>query len=359
MINKSASFSKKKKRANKKKKDPRGRLPEMLPLIYEVPKNGIDSLYYNRILSDKSIGASIGLVSIKNAEDLIARMRSLKSGKQKVIERETKDLLERIMDSSGLFLFPCPMYSSPIALVLDPTSPVLNSSYHLLRLLCITERKVYYGCALTQEKKAKIAETRNKFIDRIAYFARTEGGFHRVFQLPQNAVHTDAAFMKENFFNSLNVINILEMTILDYLEVPETEQERWVTYGQSSLPASNALLQECFAQLRRDMGHTDIKASAIDTSASWISVTDLRELMQRSRLALLKQVSFKCFGCDAKEKKPMDFPRCSRCGWARYCSAECQKKHWATHKLDCCKEKTLEEMDKGRLLIGASTPEEK
>lgn len=279
---------------------------------------------------------------------------------KKVLERETKDLLERIMDSSGLFLFPCPMYSSPMRLLLYPSnSSVLTSSYDTIRLLCITERKVWHGISMDLDKKSKIMDTRNKFIDRIAYFARMEGGFHRVFLLPQNTVQTDAAFMKENFYNSLNVINILEMTILDYLEIPEAEQERWVTYGQSSMPASNILLQECFAQLRRDMGHTDIKTGAIDTSASWISVGELRELIQRCRAALLKQVSFTCFGCTAKEKKPMEFPRCSRCGWARYCSADCQKKHWALHKLDCCKEKTLEEMDKGRLLIGASSPDEK
>jgi hypothetical protein len=29
--------------------------------------------------------------------------------------------------------------------------------------------------------------------------------------------------------------------------------------------------------------------------------------------------------------------RCSRCGWAKYCSVICQKSHWKTHKIDCCK----------------------
>ena len=27
--------------------------------------------------------------------------------------------------------------------------------------------------------------------------------------------------------------------------------------------------------------------------------------------------------------------KCGRCKEARYCSAECQKEHWATHKKDC------------------------
>jgi hypothetical protein len=37
-------------------------------------------------------------------------------------------------------------------------------------------------------------------------------------------------------------------------------------------------------------------------------------------------------GCNKKGIK-----RCSGCGWARYCSRECQKNDWKNHKSNCCK----------------------
>ncbi len=177
---------------------------------------------------------------------------------------------------------------------------------------------------------------------------------------------------QENFFNSLNVINILELSILDYLGFPEADQLRsifemharfysvvidgcrstrqvWATYGQSSLPASMALRRECWAKLAQEMGTTEDA-----TSATWIKVTALRELMSRAKAALIRSCCLPCSGCDAVETKAGQFQRCSRCSWARYHNAECQKKAWAAHKLECAKPRSLEEMDKGRLLIGAS-----
>jgi hypothetical protein len=32
--------------------------------------------------------------------------------------------------------------------------------------------------------------------------------------------------------------------------------------------------------------------------------------------------------------------RCTRCGWAKYCSVECQKSHWGIHKDHCIQKKT-------------------
>jgi hypothetical protein len=37
-------------------------------------------------------------------------------------------------------------------------------------------------------------------------------------------------------------------------------------------------------------------------------------------------------GCNKKGIK-----RCSGCGWSRYCSRECQKNDWLSHKSNCCK----------------------
>lgn len=47
-----------------------------------------------------------------------------------------------------------------------------------------------------------------------------------------------------------------------------------------------------------------------------------------------------CSGCGFAVGKQ----KCSGCKYDRYCSIECQKKHWEKHKLDCKKRK--EEMEK-------------
>lgn len=43
-----------------------------------------------------------------------------------------------------------------------------------------------------------------------------------------------------------------------------------------------------------------------------------------------------CAGCEMLEpSNGPKFATCSRCGLARYCSAQCQKAHWKSHKQDC------------------------
>jgi hypothetical protein len=42
-----------------------------------------------------------------------------------------------------------------------------------------------------------------------------------------------------------------------------------------------------------------------------------------------------CANCDAKESSEKQFLKCSRCGFAHYCSKSCQIKNWASHKERC------------------------
>ena len=41
---------------------------------------------------------------------------------------------------------------------------------------------------------------------------------------------------------------------------------------------------------------------------------------------------FKCFQCGKRGHK---LPKCTQCSQAYYCNADCQRKHWKTHKPVC------------------------
>jgi hypothetical protein len=51
-----------------------------------------------------------------------------------------------------------------------------------------------------------------------------------------------------------------------------------------------------------------------------------------------EETTKKCEGCDAAETSSGAFKLCAKCKQVRYCSRDCQKKHWKEHKKDCCKQ---------------------
>lgn len=48
-----------------------------------------------------------------------------------------------------------------------------------------------------------------------------------------------------------------------------------------------------------------------------------------------RRVNTSCSKCHVIEGEPKTFRRCSRCGYALYCSVDCQKAHWREHKKMC------------------------
>ncbi|KAG2030373.1 hypothetical protein BDR03DRAFT_929088 [Suillus americanus] len=58
--------------------------------------------------------------------------------------------------------------------------------------------------------------------------------------------------------------------------------------------------------------------------------------------ALLKSCSN--VDCDAVEQSVTQFKRCAACKEAVYCTQECQKSHWKTHKPTCKQQKQLKDM---------------
>jgi hypothetical protein len=62
-----------------------------------------------------------------------------------------------------------------------------------------------------------------------------------------------------------------------------------------------------------------------------VKVTYYPDLTFESYEKSMKVESKLCRLCQKSGKK-----RCSGCGWALYCSVECQKSHWKEHKKMCC-----------------------
>src|SRR4051812_40903427 len=46
-----------------------------------------------------------------------------------------------------------------------------------------------------------------------------------------------------------------------------------------------------------------------------------------------------CFTCKKESETGKPFMVCTKCGIARYCTKECQKRDWPTHKLLCVAKK--------------------
>lgn len=64
--------------------------------------------------------------------------------------------------------------------------------------------------------------------------------------------------------------------------------------------------------------------------------------------------------CENFESHPRQFPTCSRCSWAAYCSRDCQASDWKRHKKECKsgeaskKENETQNASKNCLMVGQS-----
>lgn len=107
--------------------------PPQPELVYHLPSSGsgqaVDADYFGRVLQDASLTG--GAVTLRNGDALVARMQAINAVAPAMIERDARDLLSLVMDQLGMFLFPCPLYSSPLRMVLDPRSTVLVSSFEV------------------------------------------------------------------------------------------------------------------------------------------------------------------------------------------------------------------------------------
>jgi hypothetical protein len=64
---------------------------------------------------------------------------------------------------------------------------------------------------------------------------------------------------------------------------------------------------------------------------------ELFQCSDEDRLAVTRFVAHMthgaCAGCDKLQETKMQL--CARCRRARFCSADCQRKHWPVHKPNC------------------------
>jgi hypothetical protein len=117
--------------------------------------------------------------------------------------------------------------------------------------------------------------------------------------------------------------------------------------ASQSLPKETPPLADVEAPFEKVMRATFSKMiypTCCNTDQSSPCHRKIMEIMEVDKKKLLKQMGKKmsaaiicpsCYKEAPREKANLDFKRCSRCKVTFYCSIECQKAHWSSHRNIC------------------------
>lgn len=369
-----------------------------------LPSEEIDVQYFSKVLGVRvkdpnstepvpELGKDVRFARLVDQGPLfsaLSKCESVNAKKKKLAVADGAVLFEKLIDK--LYAFPCPVYSSPLRMALDKTfqeegthTPILLDSFSALHRMCEYERLVFLAASnvTTLDARKQVQSTREKFLDRISVHTRIEGGLHHVMQMPRPPnVDTEMALIKENFYNIINAIRVLEFTVLDYLGIAEQIQASYASYASASVPRSVTIKNPCWQDIGASLkqmivsqphwkqrGEKEIRdmQQRVDACSSgggddaykrFVPAVFLQIHFEYVHSNMSKSYLFPCSNAECKEVETSSqkrFARCAKCQWCRYHSKECQVKHWTSggHKNVCQKKIPLEDLDKERLLIGS------
>ena len=110
------------------------------------------------------------------------------------------------------------------------------------------------------------------------------------------------------------------------------EQEKALTSLREAVGAAEFDSQPQFEPFRRQLA-----SFAEMTRRAELGMAELFRHDAEASTGLLETITNKnkCASCGVMKNDEMRFYKCARCKATHYCSKECQKDHWKSHKKEC------------------------
>jgi len=289
-------------------------------------------------------------------------------------------------------LYPMPTIVSKLYLCFALYSPnekrkfsgrisAFESSFRLLEGYLRILNEIEKLSPLKKSEKRKVLKEKEDVEDQMCLF--TGNTLSKLFIIPMD---DDIAkvILRENYYNTLNILRVYEFTILDLMGVDKKSQASFVSAidlnsDTWSLESDDLFMREGLKEVITRIKDDAVVLFTLAPSAqkttnweakiknaplnvrNWINNEVITDFFNLSKFVLEQQL-FWCGNreqCEKSETRIGEFQRCARCKWVRYCSKQCQIDHWKRkHSAQCMKKpEDLVDLFKGRRIIIGSDDE--